>query len=445
MFLGLSELSNVYSTHHDDPSDATESQDAATDAANPGHQRQDSSEGMSPPSCQALGQMVQERETRASCAGPSSTTRGAIISDKGEITGTNKSIQRKLVTDEEKHHSSWMVEGRTELGAGRGRRSQEVAGRGPCGSPSSPEQSNRSSIPRGAMEEWHASRNCWRQTRNQPVNKDRLGGIKRTKAMWERWYEAILQEEKPQGSKDIAVQCVDFCEAMTSKVHAVLQYAPFDLRGGTFRQHPRVLVATVDYQENPHLCMQILHAAMFQVSRGSYILLRVLAVTKNQETLWLLDEIQRQPGVLVLSGPATEITNIATASAFLADGWSTESVSRVVRTARTRQENNERERAEHSYYSHMHDEVSISNSFTVTGQGLEEDESLPEDTQHRMTRTMKENSPYPTHCRDDDKLPELMRTWSTHRIARWYECHVSVEPSTGVVLVRHRNVQPFQS
>ena len=77
------------------------------------------------------------------------------------------------------------------------------------------------------------------------------------------WYEAILEEEKLQGSKDITIQCVDFCEAMTSKVHAVLQHAPFDLRGGTFRQHPRVLVATVDFQENPNLCLQILHAAMF--------------------------------------------------------------------------------------------------------------------------------------------------------------------------------------
>ena len=76
-----------------------------------------------------------------------------------------------------------------------------------------------------------------------------LGGIKRTEAIWERWYEAILEEEKLQGNKDITVQCVDFCEAMTSKVHAVLRHAPFDLRGGTFRQHPRVLVATVDHQE----------------------------------------------------------------------------------------------------------------------------------------------------------------------------------------------------
>ena len=41
--------------------------------------------------------------------------RGVNINDKGEITGTSKSVQRKLVNDEEKRHSSRMVEGRTEL------------------------------------------------------------------------------------------------------------------------------------------------------------------------------------------------------------------------------------------------------------------------------------------------------------------------------------------
>ena len=96
------------------------------------------------------------------------------------------------------------------------------------------------------------------------------------------------------------------------------------------------------------------------------MLLRLLADTENQETQWLLDEIQRQPSVYVLSGPATVITNIA--------------VSRVVRTARTTQENNERERAEHAYCSHIHDEVTISDSFAVTGPGLEEDEILTENT-----------------------------------------------------------------
>ena len=133
--------------------------------------------------------------------------------------------------------------------------------------------------------------------------------------------------------------------------------------------------------------MQILHAAMFQVFRGACIPLRVLAVTESQETQWLLDEIQQQPTVLVLSGPATVITNVATASVFLADG-STESVSRVVRTARTRQENNGRKSAAHAYYSHIHDEVTISDAVTVTGQGLDGGEhpaenTIPEDDQEQ--------------------------------------------------------------
>ena len=51
--------------------------------------------------------MAREKEIRVSC--------GAIIIDKGEITGTSKSIQRKLVTDEGKRHSNRTVEGRTEL------------------------------------------------------------------------------------------------------------------------------------------------------------------------------------------------------------------------------------------------------------------------------------------------------------------------------------------
>ena len=43
--LGMSELSNVYSSHHCEPSGTTESQDVAIEAADPGCQRQDTSEG----------------------------------------------------------------------------------------------------------------------------------------------------------------------------------------------------------------------------------------------------------------------------------------------------------------------------------------------------------------------------------------------------------------
>ena len=68
------------------------------------------------------------------------------------------------------------------------------------------------------------------------------------------------------------------------------------------------------------------------------------------------------------------ITNVATASMFLATGWSAESVSRVVRTARTTREKHEKGRVEHAYYSHIHD------AFPATIQNLDEDENLPEDT-----------------------------------------------------------------
>ena len=73
-------------------------------------------------------------------------------------------------------------------------------------------------------------------------------------------------------------------------------------------------------------CLQILHAAKFQVFRGAYTLLRVLADTKSQEAQGLLEEIRRQSSVSVLSGPAIVITNVATTSVFLAKGWSSESV-----------------------------------------------------------------------------------------------------------------------
>ena len=100
------ELSNVYSSHHDDPSGATDSQDVAAEAANPSSQRQDPSEGMSTPPGQALRKW-KGKGTYVSAV------RGRL--QRGEITGTSKSIQRKLVTDEEKRHSSRTVEGRTEM------------------------------------------------------------------------------------------------------------------------------------------------------------------------------------------------------------------------------------------------------------------------------------------------------------------------------------------
>ena len=99
---------------------------------------------------------------------------------------------------------------------------------------------------------------------------------------------------------------------------------------------------------------------------------------KSQEAQGLLEEIRRQSSVSVLSGPAVVIPYVATASVFLAKGWSTESV--VVRTARTAQEKPEKERAEHAYYSHIHDEVTVYDAFPATNQKLDEDGNLSEDT-----------------------------------------------------------------
>ena len=73
---------------------------------------------------------------------------GAIISDKGEIIGTSKAIQRRLMTVEKTLHSNRTVDGhRIGPGARRDRRSQEAAGGSPFVSTNSPEQSDRSSMP----------------------------------------------------------------------------------------------------------------------------------------------------------------------------------------------------------------------------------------------------------------------------------------------------------
>ena len=146
---------------------------------------------------------------------------GAIISDKGEITGTSKSIQRKLVTDEEKRHSSRTVEGRTELDlvqeeVDEAKRLLEEA--------HVEVQAAQSKVTEAAfrvgqaMEEMPDQETVggelgtsWSMRTGQ--KKRLLGGNKKTKVMWVRWYEAILEEEKLQSNKGITVQRVDFCEA----------------------------------------------------------------------------------------------------------------------------------------------------------------------------------------------------------------------------------------
>ena len=237
---------------------------------------------------------------------------GAIINDKGEITGTGKLSQRKSVTYEGKRHSSRMVEGRTELDLVQdeadeartlleeGHVEVQTAQNKVTGTSDGGNVPDQETV--GG--ELGASRSM-----RTSQKKRLLGGIKKTRATWERWYEAIKEEEKLQSNRDITVQCIDFCEATTSNVHAVLQYAPSDLRGGTFLRRPRVLMATVDYQESPHRCTQILHAAIFQAFRGAYTPLRVLAVREGQERHDLLD-IERHSPTLTREGFVTVLQSV---------------------------------------------------------------------------------------------------------------------------------------
>ena len=170
---GLMDVRTIHSSHHDDPSGATESQ------------RQDPGEGMSSPVGQTPGKWYGKGNTCQLC--------GAIINYKGEITGTSKSTQRKLVSTEEKRHSSQKVEGRTELDlvqddVDEAKRSLEEAHL---------EVQAAQSIPSGTGDgknvpdheavggEPGASRSM-----KTGQKKRLLGGMQKTKTMWERWYEA---------------------------------------------------------------------------------------------------------------------------------------------------------------------------------------------------------------------------------------------------------------
>ena len=104
--LEMSELSNVYSSHHYDPSGTTESQDAAAEAADPSCQRQDTSEGMSTPSGQALGKWHGKGKYVSAVW---------VHHQRQGRDHWNQQVGPEETTDEGKHHFSWTVEGRTEL------------------------------------------------------------------------------------------------------------------------------------------------------------------------------------------------------------------------------------------------------------------------------------------------------------------------------------------
>ena len=139
------------------------------------------------------------------------------LDDKGEITEANKPIQRGLASEEEERQSSQNME----------------------------EQSAQNKVTETAFQLEQAMEKMSHDhetvggeiaasgSMKTSQKKRLLGGIKKTKTLWETWYETIKEEEKLQSNKDVTVQCIDFCEVTTSDVHAVLRHAPADLRGGS--------------------------------------------------------------------------------------------------------------------------------------------------------------------------------------------------------------------
>ena len=153
---------------------------------------------------------------------------GAIINDKGEITGTSKSIQRKLVTDERKLHSNWR---RTELDLvqdeiDEAKRLLEVA--------HLEVQAAHSKVTEAAfrvgeaMEEMSQIKKLLEANLDQPINEDRPEEVstgrqqKKPKTKWERWYEALKEKRNyratrtSQHSASISVRpprqkCMQFC------------------------------------------------------------------------------------------------------------------------------------------------------------------------------------------------------------------------------------------
>ena len=173
--LGLPKLYSVYSTH-DDSSGATESQ------------REDPGGGMSTPPGQALGKWHGKGKYVSAVRGHH---------QRQGRDRWNQQIGSEVTGDRRRETASQQDGRRTytaESGAGRGRRSQEVAGRGPCGSPSSPEQSSRSRFSGGTCNggdgtDQETVGGGLGASRSMRAGQKRrlLGDIRRTRAMWKRW------------------------------------------------------------------------------------------------------------------------------------------------------------------------------------------------------------------------------------------------------------------
>ena len=168
-----------------------------TEAANPSSQRQDPSEGMSPPPGQVLGTWHGKGKYVSAVWGHHQQQ------GRGHW---HQQVDPKEIGDR-REEASLQPDGggthRTGRGAGRGRRSQEIDGGSPFGSPSSPEQSDRSSIPSGTGDgrnvpdlETVGGEPGASKPMKTSQKKRLLGGIRKTKIMRERWYESTKEEEK---------------------------------------------------------------------------------------------------------------------------------------------------------------------------------------------------------------------------------------------------------
>ena len=220
--LGLPELSNVYSTYHDDSSGATESQDAATEAAGSSSQRQDPGEGMSPSVGQSLGKWYGKGKY-VPAVWSHHQRQGRNHRNQQPHSGNRCPTRRSAIPARRwKDDQNWIWY-RTTKPRGCWKRPMWRSKQ-----PRTKRSKQHSGWDR-QWRRWHRSGNCWGGL---------VGGIKRTRTMWEKLYEAVNEEERLQNSKGITVQCIDFCEATTAKVHAVFRLAPADSRGGTLLQHP---------------------------------------------------------------------------------------------------------------------------------------------------------------------------------------------------------------
>ena len=111
---------------------------------------------------------------------------------------------------------------------------------------------------------------------------------------------------------------------------------------------------------------------------------------------------------LILFPQTYSITNVGAATMFLADGWSAESVSRIVRAARTKQENGGKERAEHALCTFFKD-VTCSGPLTCFQPRVRNRTKmniLQRKLHLKTIRTKRKNHHSLTHCQCEAKEPE---------------------------------------